>query len=99
MVGGPKKLPVVSNMVDDEDDPKGPKKPKIVIIGAGWGAVGVLKTLNKDDYHVTVSDSKRHVENPNLPNFTPGRIGLDFQSVYPPPPFRRCWNRLRPVSR
>ncbi|KAG8833379.1 hypothetical protein FRC17_010775 [Serendipita sp. 399] len=29
-------------------------KPRLVIVGGGWGALGVLKTLNPGDYHVTV---------------------------------------------
>jgi len=51
--GGPKNLPMMVSMIDDLEDDR-PKKPKLVIVGAGWGAVGILKTLNPDDYHVTV---------------------------------------------
>ena len=77
-LGGPKNLPVARVLVDDEDNEINKKlnsKPKLVIVGGGWGvchviwvlqsvtrindfvdfqAMGVLKTLNPGDYHVTV---------------------------------------------
>jgi len=38
--GGPKNLPVVKALVDDDDDEENKKlaeKPRLVIIGGGWG--------------------------------------------------------------
>jgi hypothetical protein len=38
--GGPKNLPIISHLVDDEEDEEQAalsKKPKLVIVGAGWG--------------------------------------------------------------
>lgn len=38
--GGPNNLPIVSLQVDDEDDEEHKKlagKPKLVIVGGGWG--------------------------------------------------------------
>ncbi|EIN07055.1 mitochondrial NADH dehydrogenase [Punctularia strigosozonata HHB-11173 SS5] len=55
--GGPNNLPIAAVLVDDEEDEETKKiseKPKLVIVGGGWGAVGVLDTLRAGDYHVTV---------------------------------------------
>lgn len=71
--GGPKNLPVVRALVDDVEDDEAKSlldKPKLVIVGGGWGvretlyilatlltvdqAVSVLQTLSFGDYHVTV---------------------------------------------
>ena len=73
--GGPKDLPIARVLVGDEEDEINKQlsqKPKLVIIGGGWGvstvainsfqmsltaplkAMGVLKTLQSGDYHVTV---------------------------------------------
>jgi hypothetical protein len=71
--GGPKNLPVVRALVDDVEDDQAKSlldKPKLVIVGGGWGvranlyvlvslltveqAVSVLDTLSFGDYHVTV---------------------------------------------
>lgn len=38
--GGPKNLPIVSVLMDDEDDDENKKlseKPRLVIVGGGWG--------------------------------------------------------------
>jgi hypothetical protein len=43
--GGPKNLPVVKVLVDDDDDEENRKlaeKPKLVIVGGGWGVSLVL---------------------------------------------------------
>ncbi|KIM22237.1 hypothetical protein M408DRAFT_28872 [Serendipita vermifera MAFF 305830] len=56
-LGGPKGLPVMEVGLEDEENEESVKlasKPKLVIVGGGWGAVGVLQTLNPGDYHVTV---------------------------------------------
>ncbi|EJU00804.1 FAD/NADP-binding domain-containing protein [Dacryopinax primogenitus] len=55
--GGPKNLPIASILVDDEEDEENKKialKPRLVIVGGGWGAMSLLKTLHPGDYHVTV---------------------------------------------
>ncbi|KAF8629995.1 hypothetical protein AX15_003166 [Amanita polypyramis BW_CC] len=55
--GGPKNLPIVRVQVDDEEDEEAKKiakKPRLVIVGGGWGAMGVIQNLNPGDYHVTV---------------------------------------------
>ncbi|CAG7851984.1 External alternative NAD(P)H-ubiquinone oxidoreductase B1, mitochondrial; AltName: Full=External alternative NADH dehydrogenase NDB1; AltName: Full=NADH:ubiquinone reductase (non-electrogenic) NDB1; Flags: Precursor [Serendipita indica DSM 11827] len=55
--GGPKNLPIAEVTLEDEENEESIKiagKPRLVIIGGGWGAIGLLKTLNPGDYHVTV---------------------------------------------
>ncbi|KAJ6525745.1 hypothetical protein B0H19DRAFT_971188 [Mycena capillaripes] len=59
--GGPKDLPVVRVLVDDEDDEEHKKlatRPRLVIIGGGWGAIATLQALYPGDYHVTVVSSE-----------------------------------------
>ena len=66
--GGPKNLPIASALVGDEEDEEAKalsSKPRLVIVGGGWGAVSILKTLNPMDYHVTV------VSPDTYNNFTP----------------------------
>ncbi|KAG9041197.1 hypothetical protein FS842_002682 [Serendipita sp. 407] len=56
-LGGPKNLPIAEVNLDDEENEECIRmagKPRLVIVGGGWGALGVLKTLNPGDYHVTV---------------------------------------------
>jgi len=55
--GGPNNLPIVSAFLGDEEDEANNSlvgKPRLVIVGGGWGAVGVLDKLSLGDYHVTV---------------------------------------------
>jgi NADH:ubiquinone reductase (H+-translocating) len=79
-VGGPKNLPIVEHFVDDDDSDckKTTKhKPKLVILGTGWGAVALLKTLKPEDYHVTViSPSNQFLFTPMLPSATVGTLEL-----------------------
>ncbi|KAI0006201.1 nucleotide-binding domain-containing protein [Russula compacta] len=59
-LGGPKNLPVASVLVGDGDDSAVlpvKDKPRLVIIGGGWGAVSVLQSLHPGDYHVTIISS------------------------------------------
>ncbi|CAG8514687.1 1415_t:CDS:10 [Ambispora gerdemannii] len=49
--GGPKNLPIALHLTDEMDYEA--DKPKLVILGSGWGAVSVLKELKKDKYYVT----------------------------------------------
>ena len=78
--GGPKNLPIASALVDDDDCPDNSKlkgKPKLVILGSGWGSVALLKTLNPDDYHITVvSPVNYFLFTPMLPSATVGTLEL-----------------------
>lgn len=76
--GGPKNLPIAEVYIDD-DEPERKKtkeKPKLVILGGGWGSVALLKELNPDDYHVTViSPTNYFLFTPMLPSATVGTLG------------------------
>ncbi|KAG8722479.1 hypothetical protein FRC08_001534 [Ceratobasidium sp. 394] len=66
--GGPKNLPIASSLVGDEEDDEAKvlsKKPRLVIVGGGWGAVGVLQKLKPMDYHVIIVSPDTYT------NFTP----------------------------
>ncbi|KAG6331259.1 hypothetical protein ID866_7829 [Astraeus odoratus] len=55
--GGPKNLPIVSALLGDEEDEEARKlneKPKLVIVGGGWGTISTLQTLLPGEYHVTI---------------------------------------------
>ncbi|KAK6356223.1 hypothetical protein TWF718_000595 [Orbilia javanica] len=78
--GGPKNLPIARVLVDDdESEGKGTckHKPKLVILGCGWGSVAILKNLQADQYHVTVvSPSNYFLFTPFLPSATVGTLEL-----------------------
>ncbi|EGD88744.2 hypothetical protein H112_03663 [Trichophyton rubrum D6] len=78
--GGPKNLPIAEVLVDDHDcDMKLEQKdkPKLVILGTGWGSVALMKSLNPGDYHVTVvSPVNYFLFTPMLPSATVGTLGL-----------------------
>ncbi|KAI9713554.1 MAG: hypothetical protein M1820_000936 [Bogoriella megaspora] len=78
--GGPKNLPIAEHFVDDDDTPgkrEQKHKPKLVILGTGWGSVALMKQLNPDDYHVTVvSPSNTFLFTPMLPSATVGTLEL-----------------------
>jgi NADH dehydrogenase len=78
--GGPKNLPIAEHLVDDDDSPQKHNqkhKPKLVILGTGWGSIALLKTLNTDEYHVTVvSPSNHFLFTPMLPSATVGTLEL-----------------------
>jgi NADH:ubiquinone reductase (H+-translocating) len=84
--GGPKNLPIAEYFIDDDDtaDMKEQKhKPKLVILGTGWGSVALLKQLDPGDYHVTVvSPSNHFLFTPMLPSATVGT--LEFRSLVEP---------------
>lgn len=84
--GGPKNLPIVEYLLDDDesDEAKRQKhKPKLVILGTGWGSVAMLKKLQPDDYHVVViSPSNHFLFTPMLPSATVGT--LEFRSLVEP---------------
>ncbi|KAJ9613448.1 hypothetical protein H2200_003390 [Cladophialophora chaetospira] len=93
--GGPKNLPIAEILVDDEDcEPMLAQKdkPKLVILGTGWGSVAMLKELHPGDYHVTVvSPDNYFLFTPMLPSATVGT--LELRSLVEP--IRRIVNRLR----
>lgn len=76
--GGPKNLKIAQFLVGDEesDEIKAMEdKPKLVIVGGGWGAVGVIKGLPPGAYHVTVvGDSNYNLFTPLLPSAAVGTI-------------------------
>ncbi|KAK0637131.1 hypothetical protein B0T17DRAFT_613765 [Bombardia bombarda] len=78
--GGPKNLPILEVAIDDDDtDEKRAQKgkPRLVILGGGWGSVALLKELNPDNYHVTVvSPTNYFLFTPMLPSATVGTLGL-----------------------
>lgn len=78
--GGPKNLPIADFYVDDEDCPENSAlkdKPRLVILGTGWGSVALLKTLNPGDYNITViSPSNHFLFTPMLPSATVGTLEL-----------------------
>jgi len=93
--GGPKNLPIAEHLLDDDESPekKAQKhKPKLVILGTGWGSVALLKQLNPDDYHVTVvSPSNYFLFTPMLPSATVGT--LELRSLVEP--VRRIISRVK----
>jgi NADH:ubiquinone reductase (H+-translocating) len=93
--GGPKNLPIAEVQIDDDDcsEMRSQKdKPKLVILGGGWGSVALLKTLNPDEYHVTlVSPTNYFLFTPMLPSATVGT--LEFRSLVEP--IRRIVCRIK----
>ena len=93
--GGPKNLPIAEVLVDDEDCAHmaaQKDKPKLVILGTGWGSVAMMKELHPGDYHVTVvSPDNYFLFTPMLPSATVGT--LELRSLVEP--IRRIVNRLR----
>ncbi|APA12908.1 hypothetical protein sscle_10g076780 [Sclerotinia sclerotiorum 1980 UF-70] len=93
--GGPKNLPIAEVQIDDDDTEEMQKqkdKPKLVILGGGWGSVALLKTLNPDDYHITlVSPTNYFLFTPMLPSATVGT--LEFRSLVEP--IRRIITRVK----
>jgi len=84
--GGPENLPIAEYFVDDDDTEamRAQKhKPRLVVLGTGWGSVALLKGLNPGDYHVTVvSPSNHFLFTPMLPSATVGT--LEFRSLVEP---------------
>lgn len=78
--GGPKNLPIVDHFVDDDDSaPKKAQKhkPKLVVLGTGWGTIALIKQLRAEDYHVVVvSPSNYFLFTPMLPSATVGTLEL-----------------------
>ncbi|KAI9745599.1 MAG: hypothetical protein M1818_001133 [Claussenomyces sp. TS43310] len=78
--GGPKNLPIAEVLVDDDDSAESVRhkdKPRLVVLGGGWGSVALLKTLNPEEYHVTlVSPTNYFLFTPMLPSATVGTLEL-----------------------
>ncbi|KAJ7087750.1 mitochondrial NADH dehydrogenase [Mycena epipterygia] len=93
--GGPKNLPVVKVLVDDEDDEEQKKlagKPRLVIVGGGWGAIATLQALYSGDYHITVVSSETFTTfTPLLPSAAVGTVQV--RSLIEP--IRKIIARLR----
>lgn len=93
--GGPKNLPIADVLVDDDDCPSNAAqkdKPKLVILGTGWGSVALLKKLHPGDYHITVvSPVNYFLFTPMLPSATVGT--LELRSLVEP--VRRIVQRVR----
>ncbi|RYC56526.1 hypothetical protein CHU98_g9686 [Xylaria longipes] len=93
--GGPKNLPIIKALLDDDESEQAQEKkqkPRLVILGSGWGSVALLKQLNPDDYHVTVISPKNYfLFTPMLPSATVGT--LEFRSLVEP--IRRVLSRVR----
>ncbi|KAK9480233.1 pyridine nucleotide-disulfide oxidoreductase-domain-containing protein [Lipomyces japonicus] len=85
-LGGPKNLPILERYLDDEDcelRKAAINKPRLVILGTGWGAVAVLRSSAYTDYHVTVISPRNHfLFTPMLPSATVGT--LEFRSLIEP---------------
>ncbi|OGE48499.1 hypothetical protein PENARI_c028G04527 [Penicillium arizonense] len=79
-IGGPKNLPIADYLVGDYDSEtmlEQKDKPRLVILGTGWGSIALLKNLNPADYHVTVvSPTNYFLFTPMLPSATVGTLGL-----------------------
>lgn len=92
--GGEHNLPVAEVFIDDDDSEHRKRlkeKPRLVILGGGWGGVALLKELNPDDYHVTViSPTNYFLFTPMLPSATVGT--LELRSLVEP--IRRILSRV-----
>ncbi|EKM55109.1 uncharacterized protein PHACADRAFT_183946 [Phanerochaete carnosa HHB-10118-sp] len=93
--GGPKNLPIVKVYLSDVEDEEASElrtKPHLVIVGGGWGAMGVLNTLNPGDYHVTVVSPETYTTfTPLLPSAAVGTVQV--RSLVEP--LRKIVARLR----
>ncbi|SPO28234.1 probable NADH dehydrogenase (ubiquinone), 64 kD subunit, mitochondrial [Ustilago trichophora] len=76
--GGPKNLPILSSYAEDEQDQVSRDlagKERLVIVGGGWAAVGLLKTLDPEKYNVTlISPNNYYLFNPLLPSAAVGTV-------------------------
>ncbi|GAA6020279.1 hypothetical protein JCM8202_002607 [Rhodotorula sphaerocarpa] len=77
--GGKKNLKIATALIDDLDDNRvgatGKDKKKLVIVGGGWGSVGILKHLDPEVWHVTlVAPENYFLFHPLLPSATVGTV-------------------------
>ncbi|CAO3651540.1 unnamed protein product [Cunninghamella echinulata] len=74
-LGGENNLPILTHQLDNQSSEE--KKPRLVILGSGWGSVSCLKNLDKDNYNVTViSENNYFLFSPLLPSATVGTLEL-----------------------
>lgn len=63
--------------------PKDGKKPKVVILGAGWGGYNFGKYINKDEFEVILVSPRNHfLFTPLLPSTTVGT--LEYKCIQEP---------------
>lgn len=76
--GGPENLPILRHNLDDfdcEEKENLKYRPKLVVLGSGWGSVALLKSLNQGDYDVTViSPTNYFLFTPLLPSAATGTL-------------------------
>lgn len=93
--GGPKNLPIAEVLIDDDESEESVQmkdKPRLVILGGGWGGVALLKELNPADYHVTViSPANYFLFTPMLPSVTVGTLAMQSLAE----PIRRILSRVK----
>lgn len=71
--------------------PFDPEKKTLVVLGSGWGATSLLKTMDTDDYNV-VSSSRRQLCRRGVLSFdAPGRSSLARRTSSCSPRFCRAW--------
>lgn len=76
--GGPKNLPIADSFIDDVELGHDNDKPKLVILGSGWGAVALLNNLDTEKYNVTlISPTNHFLFTPLLPSASVGTLSLD----------------------
>ncbi|TLD24377.1 hypothetical protein PspLS_06782 [Pyricularia sp. CBS 133598] len=92
--GGPKNLPILEAYLDDNESQTArerKEKPRLVILGGGWGGVAILKELNPEDWNVTmISPANYFLFTPMLPSATVGT--LELKSLVEP--IRRILHRV-----
>ncbi|OCH83808.1 hypothetical protein OBBRIDRAFT_709668, partial [Obba rivulosa] len=78
--GSPKNLPVVHKLPSDIENPKNATlatKPHFIIVGGGWGAVGVLQNLHPGNYYVTIMSLETYATfTPLLPSVAVGTVQI-----------------------
>ncbi|KAH3686962.1 hypothetical protein WICPIJ_002060 [Wickerhamomyces pijperi] len=76
--GGPENLPILKHNLDDYDCESKENlkyRPKLVVLGSGWGSVALLKSLKEGDYDVTViSPTNYFLFTPLLPSAATGTL-------------------------
>ncbi|CDZ98411.1 64 kda mitochondrial nadh dehydrogenase [Phaffia rhodozyma] len=100
--GGPRNLPILARDISDMEKDRSrhnvdsmgveTEKPRLVIVGGGWGSVGLLKTIRPGDYNVTViAPDNYSLFTPLLPSATVGTV--ETRSLVEP--LRRTLARVR----